>query len=185
MESKIITNSKKLRLALIVLSIVLGLIFAVLLGGTVYAEYLLSKVNYVDPDATVPTLSQEEIEVLQQETETLDPDFTGPVIAPEDVVLNTNTEEVVDEQHIINLMLIGQDRRPGQGRQRSDVMILCRNRSSVSRKRKHFTATRAAIPPYLMKKVTTQNCFTVRVFSKKQWQVSSSFLWIPARMASG
>ena len=57
------------RKTLIVLCVVLGIILAALVAGTVYAEYLLGKVNYIDPNATAPTLSQEEIDALYQPDE--------------------------------------------------------------------------------------------------------------------
>ena len=57
-------NNRGLRSTLIVLSVVLGIILAALLAGTIYAESLLGKVNYVDPDAVQPTLSQEQVEEL-------------------------------------------------------------------------------------------------------------------------
>ena len=70
-------NRNALRSTLIVMSIVLGLTLAMLIAGSVYAEYLLGKVNYVDKDATMPTFSQEEVEQILNETEPEDPDFTG------------------------------------------------------------------------------------------------------------
>ena len=39
--------------------------------------------------------------------------------------MDVNTDKVVDNENVINLMLIGQDRYSGNIRQRSDVMILC------------------------------------------------------------
>lgn len=39
-------------------------------------------------------------------------------------ILWAPVEPLKDEQ-LINLMLVGQDRRKGEGRQRSDTMILC------------------------------------------------------------
>ena len=80
MKKKKTSASAGKRAALIVLCVVLGLVLAILLGGTVYAEYLLGKLNYVDSSETLPTLSAEELQALEQETEELDPDFTGPVL---------------------------------------------------------------------------------------------------------
>lgn len=124
MDRKKKTNGVMLRSTLIAVCIVLGLVFAVMLGGTVYAEYLLSKVNYVDPDATAPTLSQEEIEALHRETETMDPDFTGPELKEEDVELETAAPVEVDKENVVNILLIGVDRRKNETA-RSDSMILC------------------------------------------------------------
>ena len=51
--------------------------------------------------------------------------------------------EVIDEEHVINILLNGQDRRSGQGRQRSDAMILC----SVNTKTKTLTKMQMATSP--------------------------------------
>ena len=39
--------------------------------------------------------------------------------------MHQNTDSIGEGDHIVNILLIGQDRREGQGRQRSDAMILC------------------------------------------------------------
>lgn len=116
-----------LRSTLIVLSVVLGIIFAALLAGTIYAEFLLGKVNYVDPDATMPTLSQAEIDALYNETEPAGEEgesFTGPVLNEEDVVLETAPVIEVESDNVVNILLIGADRRANETA-RSDSMILC------------------------------------------------------------
>ena len=61
------TGARKI---LIVLCVVLGIILAALIAGTVYAEFLLGKVNYIDSDAAAPTLSQEQIDELYKPDET-------------------------------------------------------------------------------------------------------------------
>lgn len=117
-------NQAALRSTLIVLSIVLGLILAALVAGTVYAEYLLGKVNYVDPNATTPTLSQEEVNVLYNETEPEDPDFTGPELNEEDVVLETAPPMEEVSENVVTILLLGVDRRKNETA-RSDSIILC------------------------------------------------------------
>ena len=47
------------------------------------------------------------------------------VIAPEDVTWNGDMFEAINNDGLLNILLIGQDRRPDEGRQRSDCMILC------------------------------------------------------------
>ena len=115
------------RVALTVLCVVLGLVLVVMLGGTVYAEYLLGKLNYVDSSETLPTLSEAEIQALEQETEELDPEFEGDVMDAEDVDWGDGPNVQIggeDEGSIVNILLIGQDTRTGV-RSRSDSMILC------------------------------------------------------------
>ena len=113
-----------LRSTLIVLSVVLGIILAILIAGTVYAEFLLGKVNYVDPDATEPTYAQEIVDAIINETEPTDPEFTGPELKEEDVVLETAAPVEVDSENVVNILLIGADRRKNEPA-RSDSMILC------------------------------------------------------------
>lgn len=115
------------RVALTVLCVVLGLLLVVMLGGTVYAEYLLGKLNYVDSSETLPTLSEEEIQAIVEETEALDPEFTGPVLSDEDVDFGEGPNVQIggeEDDAIVNILLIGQDTRTGV-RSRSDSMILC------------------------------------------------------------
>ena len=115
------------RAALIVLCVVLGLVLAVMLGGTVYAEYLLGKLNYVDNSETQATLSAEELQAIEEETEELDPDFTGPVLSEDEVDFGDGPNVQIggkDDDSIVNILLIGQDTRTGV-RSRSDSMILC------------------------------------------------------------
>ena len=106
------------RILLTVLCVLIAAIIITLLLGAVYTKHLLGLINRNPDDSVMST-------EISQDLEENDPDFTGPTIDPNDVNLNTNKEDVVNEKHIINLMLIGQDCRTGQGRQRSDVMILC------------------------------------------------------------
>lgn len=124
MSKKRKKRSSSIRPALIALTIVLGVIFTVLLGCTVYAEYLLSKVNYVDPDAVMETLSQEEVDAIHKGTEPMDMEFTGPDLKEEDVLLETAPQMEVDSSRVVNFLLIGVDRRKNEVA-RSDSMILC------------------------------------------------------------
>ena len=113
-----------LRHTLTVLSIVLGLILALLIAGTVYANYLLGKVNYVDEDTTVPTYSQEEIEQIINETEPEDPDFTGPELKEEEVILETAPVLEEKSDNVVTILLLGADRRKNEPA-RTDTIILC------------------------------------------------------------
>ena len=50
---------------------------------------------------------------------------TLEVIDPEDIEWNTDISRFVNNDKLVNILLIGQDRREGESRQRSDAMILC------------------------------------------------------------
>ena len=100
----------------------------VIVGLAAYGyNNVLGKINRVE--GTEPTLSEEEIEFIENET---DPPEEIPenatVLEEEELDVTAPTEEVQQiskPDHIINILLIGQDRRPGEGRTRSDSMILC------------------------------------------------------------
>lgn len=113
------------KIALIIIVILLALVLAVMAGATIWINSMLGKIERV-PE-TEPTLSDEEIEMILQETDVpIEEDYTGEVLEPEDVEMSTEPVEIIEEDdHILNILLIGQDARPGQGRQRSDTMILC------------------------------------------------------------
>lgn len=117
-------NQTALRSTLIVLSVVLGVILAVLIAGTAYADYLLGKVNYVDKDETAPTLSQEQLEAVLNETEPHDPEFTGPELNEEEVELETAPPMEEKSDNVVTILLLGVDRRKNEAA-RTDSIILC------------------------------------------------------------
>lgn len=119
--------AKKVRwkkIGLSILCVFLTLVLLVMIFATAFVEYAkdryLDKINRVDinNEETNPSIP----------TEPTDPDFTGPVMDPTDVEHNTVPPDQIQDSNsdgYINILLVGQDRRPGQGRQRSDSMILC------------------------------------------------------------
>lgn len=124
------------KVLLIILCVLLALILAVAVLVAAYMSRLSGMVNRVD--GTVATLAPEVIASIEKETDPIEPDFTGEVLDPTEITWSTLPPETVPkEDHIINILLIGQDRRPGQGRQRSDSMILC----TVNKKTGHLTMT--------------------------------------------
>ena len=108
---------------LIGLSVVLAVLLVIFISVTAYMERMLNLINKNPDDST---MSREEYEqFLENQRATEETGFTGETIDPDDVELDLNEQPVEEKNHIINIMLIGQDRLPGQGRTRSDVMILC------------------------------------------------------------
>ena len=110
------------KIGLSALCIILALILIVMIFVTAYANYLLNMVTARPEDETTKgpdwTMPPDET----------DPNFTGPSVDATDVTHDTvPLDPNVDpnQDGIVNILLIGQDRRPGQGRQRSDSMILC------------------------------------------------------------
>lgn len=124
------------RVALIVLCSVLALILVGIVVIAVVGQSLLDRINRIDPDDE--TLSSEQLESLLGQTESLDPSYTGSVIEGEEVTSPTVPVETIPVgENIINLLLVGQDRRPGEGRRHSDSTILI----TVNKSAKTLTMT--------------------------------------------
>lgn len=125
------------RVMLIVLCVLLALILALMLAGTVYLESMMNLIGRTDGD-THTTMSPEEYEQwLKDQQGTLDPDFTGEVLDPSDVTWGDATNPIEQDERVINILLIGQDHREGEGRTRSDAMILC----TINKNTKTLTMT--------------------------------------------
>ncbi len=128
-------SAKTKRTLLIVISVVLAVVLVLLVAATAYMESILNLINKKPDDSTMSSSEYEDF--INDQTETMGENFTGETLDPDDVHWSDHTGTVEKEEHIINIMLIGQDRRPGQGRQRSDVMILC----TVNTSKKELTLT--------------------------------------------
>lgn len=117
-------NQSRKRIALTVISIILAVILVVGTAVTMYVEHLLNKLNRYDPSNDV-TLSQEEIDAIQNAT---DEGYNANDGTDDgsDITWNDNHGiQIGGTKDIVNILLIGQDRRPGESRARSDSMILC------------------------------------------------------------
>ena len=92
-------------------------------GAFGVVNHYLDKIN--DADVSQQDIIPPEEETFGDESEIqaepVQPD--QPVEEPESVVWEG--VQPIDCDDLINIMLVGQDRRAGQGRQRSDAMILC------------------------------------------------------------
>lgn len=117
-------NGKKI--TLIILLIVLILLIGLVIGGIIYYNTVLNMMSRPD-DVTVETLSDEEINKLLgldiTEEVTTSPEETWP--------------EIVSDQNITNIMLIGQAAREGEDYRLSDSNILV----SINRETKTVTLT--------------------------------------------
>lgn len=103
--------------------ILMGIIFALLLTGTVYAEYLLDRMNYY-PDVPQESMSLEDAEALLKETDPEDEAYTGPEQNEDEVTLDVAEEIITTGKNVVNILLIGADYQSGDFA-RSDSMILC------------------------------------------------------------
>ena len=115
---------------LVLLCFILGLILTAMVVGTVYLQHLLGQIHYVDSD-TAPSLSPEELNAyLATQAEEAN---TAPTMDPEDVTFPEYDAQIGSDSDIINILLIGQDRREDEYRARSDSMILCTFHKSEKR----------------------------------------------------
>lgn len=109
--------------ALSVLCTVLGLILVGMLCATAYITHLYGQMNYADPQAQETMSWEEWLQMIQGEQ---DPEATGPVLDPNQGIDTDHDTQIGGKgSGIVNILLIGQDRREGEGRARSDAMILC------------------------------------------------------------
>ena len=103
------------RAAMKMLCTFLGVVFIVMLGAPLYFQHLLGGINYVDAEDTT-LLSQEELNDL----------LDIPAISIDMDLFDDHSTQIGGRgSDIINILLIGQDRREGEDRARSDSMILC------------------------------------------------------------
>lgn len=133
-------SPKTKKILLIVLISVLSLILLLLIAGFIYMDSMLNLINKNPDDSTMSSQEVSEFLENEEDDEPIDPSFTGTT---ETTGGTTEKEEELvyvplnGDDNIINIMLIGQDRLPGQGRTRSDTMILV----TVNKKTSEITMT--------------------------------------------
>mgnify|MGYP002732448128 CR=1 FL=1 len=108
---------KKKNGCLIALIVILSLLLAVLIAVAVFMNYVLNRLGrFEEPGQSFPKMSDE-----FDTNNNMDGIETLETVDASDVVFETVD---VLEGDMVNIMLIGQDRRPGEDRARSDSMIL-------------------------------------------------------------
>ena len=103
----------------ILVGTVLALVLIAAIAGGLYWNHMLSLLGNA-AEHTVPTLSQEELDAIVGTEETVPATTT-----PEDT-----WPQVVSDQNITNIMLVGQNYREDEPNKLSDTMLLC----SINRK---------------------------------------------------
>lgn len=113
------SNTNKILLR--VLIGVLAVLLVLMIVAAMAMNYVLGKIGRYDSqdDAAQATLSMEE---LYAADETVEGQETLETVDANSVVWSE--VEKMEGEHIINILLVGQDARPGEGRARSDTMIL-------------------------------------------------------------
>lgn len=122
MKDKKVTGWK--RKIMIAVCVFLGIVLVALVAATAYLESMIGLINFKNPFDRGETLSESEYQEYLEQMNTADSNYTGPTIDEEDI--NWGDAGSIDSgENVINILLIGQDRREGEGRARSDSMILC------------------------------------------------------------
>ncbi len=122
MSKKRSSRGGSVRIALIILCIVLSLILIVMSGLALYVSYLYGRMEYVEQDTTVSPEDAHSIAI--QDAEDIEPDNTDPIVDEEDITFDLPPDFQGQGDHVVNIMLVGQDAREGENTQRSDTMIL-------------------------------------------------------------
>ena len=132
-------NGQKSRAKRVLLVIVCVVLILILAGTVAFVMLWRDFFGQVDRlDESVETIPSELEESLLKETDPTDPSYTGPEFTPDDITMPTDPVETVPVgDNVINILLVGQDRREGQYRQRSDSMILC----TINKSAKTLTMT--------------------------------------------
>ncbi len=103
----------------IIIGVIIGVLVLLLGGAGLFVGGKLNRIQRIDED---------EQERIPREEETFETDAGTEASAEETEdapVIQWNGVELLQGDDVKNILFIGQDRRPGQGRQRSDTMILC------------------------------------------------------------
>lgn len=108
-----------LRVALIAATVFLSLILVCI---SVFAVFLHRYTGMINYETSATTKSHLDATSIRQEEEEED-DGSEPVVDPTDPIIGDFTP-IEQNDNVVNILLIGQDRRPGEGTQRSDSMIL-------------------------------------------------------------
>lgn len=112
-----------IKIVLIVLVVLISLLLVAASIVFIYVDNLMDKMNYVTGDTSVPLEIATSIDM--EEWITIDPEDTTPVVDADDVIFPTEPAPPEEQgDHIINVLLVGQDARPGEPPQRSDSMIM-------------------------------------------------------------
>lgn len=124
-QTEKITKKKKIKKGIMIALIVLCVLICIaVVACIIQIEQLLGLINRAD-DEILETMSDAQYqEMMEAMRETVPEDYTGEVISAEDIQWDEEAEDLEQSDDIINILLIGQDRRSHEGRSRSDTIIL-------------------------------------------------------------
>ena len=124
-QTEKMTRKKKIKKGIMIALIVLCVLICIaVVACIIQIEQLLGMINRAD-DEILETMSDAQYqEMMDAMRETVPEDYTGEVISAEDIQWEEEAEDLEQSDDIINILLIGQDRRSHEGRSRSDTIIL-------------------------------------------------------------
>lgn len=117
---------RKKNVVLIVLGIIVALLLALVIGAVIYYFSMVNKMNIVN----VPTIDYAALDAqMADETEefTMPPAATEtvPEVTTEPTIAPTTEPHVASSADYLNILLVGQDARPGEDSRLADTMLLC------------------------------------------------------------
>ena len=130
------TGNKKGTGGRVIAGTVLILLGFVLIGLDLYVDSILGKINRLEEQEMLSEEeiqqilsetdpAEEQIEFTQPETEAVPQETQGRSPVPNKPVIEEPILPIKSDETIVNILLVGQDRRINESRQRSDAMILC------------------------------------------------------------
>ena len=115
------SNQSRSAKALLIITMVLLVIVILFCSALIVVNSYLNRIERVDND---------EVEYVAPEDQTFETDSSAGIDVDPDITI-TEAEDIewwesenLDDDHLVNIMLVGQDSR-GNTRERSDAMILC------------------------------------------------------------
>ncbi len=112
-------TKKKNKALFVILIVIAALLLCICVVGVIFVNGYLNRIQRID---------NSRLEIVEPSNEDFESDDVigegFEEIVPDDVQWD-NGEFDLGDDGLINILLVGQDRREGQGRQRSDTMIVC------------------------------------------------------------
>lgn len=128
--------SRRKRTLLCVLIGVLAFLLVVVGTLAVFVNVTLNKIERPEPDQTYLTQDEaEEYDLRQAIEDAENQSVVYPELDESQLQWTPSQHAIGEEQDLVNILLIGQDRRSGESRQRSDSMILVtfdKNRRTIT-----------------------------------------------------
>ena len=124
-------KERKIPLAVKIL-IPVAVILILAVWAILFVQAKLNQISRVDEESVEKVdPSQEDFEIDEELAQEIAENKVD-ALDPDEVQWNNADIDVMQDKDVSNILLIGQDRREGQGRQRSDSMIIC----SINKKSK-------------------------------------------------